>query len=299
LTSAAGVRIDNPQDRTAANGWFRFAIGGMEAVIVTDGRMRPHSIAGFFPDVSPGDLEDAKARAGITGDHFSMEQNCLILRHAGRVVLFDTGVGRGGEAGWDGSGILLDSMAAAGITPDQVTDIVLTHAHNDHVWGMAHRDGAPIFTAAQVHLSRVEFDHWTDLNRLAQGGFSAECVLGARRNLLPYADRMRFVAEGAEVLPGVVALASPGHAPGHFSYLIGSGDHRHLFLGDVAHTSHLQMAHPDWAFAYDFDSAQAIRTRLALLEQAEGLTVIGYHFDFPGIGKIRRAGAAYCFEPAD
>jgi glyoxylase-like metal-dependent hydrolase (beta-lactamase superfamily II) len=154
-----------------------------------------------------------------------------------------------------------------------------------------------LFPKARVCLSRVDFDYWIDTTMLPLGGFTATCILGARRNLLPYRDRINFVEEGQEILPGIVGIGSPGHSPGHFSYIVGSADDRYIFLGDVAHTSHLQLANPDWPFAYDFDTTQAVQTRKALLERAviKDLTLIGYHFDFPGIGKIVRDGEAYRF----
>lgn len=128
-----------------------------------------------------------------------------------------------------------------------------------------------------VHLSQQEFDYWTDLSNLPLGPFTEAWIVGARRNLLSYRDRIAFVTDGTEVLPGIRAIATPGHSPGHFSYVIGTGPERYIFLGDVAHTSHLQLAHPDWPFAFDFDSRQAIHSRLALLERAavDDLTLIG------------------------
>ena len=152
-----------------------------------------------------------------------------------------------------------------------------------------------LFPIARVYLSRIDFDHWTDTDKLPLGGFTATCVLGARRNLLPYLDRITFIEEGQEILPGIAAIGSPGHSPGHLSYMARSGGDRYILLGDVVHTSHLQLANPGWPFAYDFDSRQAVQTRKSLLERAvvEDLTLIGYHFDFPGIGKILRGGAAY------
>lgn len=101
-----------------------------------------------------------------------------------------------------------------------------------------------------------------------------------------------------EILPGVRAVLSPGHSPGHCSYIIGSGPGACLFLGDVVHTGHLQMAHPDWAFAYDHDPVQAAQTRQALLTRAtsEVLNVIGYHFDFPGLGRIHQDGPGFRFQ---
>lgn len=128
------IQIDNPGIRTPENGWFRFRIVVVEATVVSDGRMMPHEIAAFFPGLQSDDLRAAKARLGVEGTHFSMEQNCLVLRYPGHVVLFDTGVGTDFVYGWAHSGLLLRSMAVAGIQAADVTEVVLTHAHSDHAW---------------------------------------------------------------------------------------------------------------------------------------------------------------------
>ena len=298
-TTDLSIRIENSGMRTPENGWFRFQIGEMEATIVSDGRMLPHSIADFFPDIPAGDMEACKANAGVDGSHFSMEQNCLVLRYQDHVVLFDTGVGSDLVYSWDHSGILLRSMVSAGIDPSEVTEVVLTHAHCDHAWGMVNAEGAANFPKAQVFVSRLDFDYWTDTSKLAQGGYLADSIMGARRNLLPYADRTVLIESDVEILPGIVAVATPGHSPGHISYIIGSGPDRYMFLGDVAHTSHLQMANPSWSCAYDFDKQQAAETRGQMLKRAvaEDMGLIGYHFTFPGVGKIVRDGLAYRFSP--
>ena len=291
------IQVDNPSTRTADTGWFRFWIGDIEATIVSDGRLLPHNIAAFFPGVSSAELDAAKAQTEVNGTHFSMEQNCLVLRYDGRVVLFDTGVGSDAVYGWQHSGILLNSMAAAGIEPSEVTHVLLTHAHSDHAWGLVNADGAKQFSRAQVYVPRADFDFWTDETRMAQGGFTADYIAGARRNLLPYLDQMTLFEPDAELLPSVFAISTPGHSPGHVSYIIGSGPDRHIFVGDVLHTSNLQMANPNWPFAYDQDSVQAVQTRKAVLDLAatEGMTLIGYHFDFPGLGRMAHDGAAYQF----
>ena len=203
------IRIDNPGPRTAGTGWFRFRIGEMEATVVSGGRMRPHSTADFFPDITIAELEPAKARASIDADYFRMEQNCLILRYDGRVVLFDTGVGQDQVSGWEASGILMQSMARGGIESAEVTDIVMTHAHYDHVWDMVSDDRAVLFPNARAYLSRVEVDYWTDTAKLPLGGFTATCVSGACRNLLPCLDRTTAIEEGQEILPGIVAIGPP------------------------------------------------------------------------------------------
>ncbi len=295
----AEIQVDNPDARTPENGWFRFYIGKIEATIVSDGRMLPHGIAEFFPDVPKPAMDSVKGLTGVSGTHFSMEQNCLVLRYPGHVVLFDTGVGTDRAYSWEHSGILLRCMNAAGITAAEVTDVVLTHAHSDHAWGLVNADGVPNFSRARVFVPRLDFDYWTDEARLPLGGFTADFVRGARRSLLAYHDRLILLDRDGEFLPGICAIASPGHSPGHYSYVIRSGQERCMFLGDVAHSAPLQLAHPEWSCAYDFDPMVAAQTRQSLLEQAsaEGMTIVGYHFNFPGIGRVLRHGMAFQFEP--
>jgi glyoxylase-like metal-dependent hydrolase (beta-lactamase superfamily II) len=131
--------------------------------------MLPHDIGDFFPGLPHNDLVAAKARAGVQGTHFSIEQNCLVLRYPGHVVLFDTGMGTDPVYSWAQSGLLLRSMAAAGIDPAQVTEVVLTLAHSDHAWGLVDDAGAPNFPQAQVFVPPVDFEHWTDLTEGGAG----------------------------------------------------------------------------------------------------------------------------------
>lgn len=286
-------------DAGGEGGWFRFRIGALEATIVSDGRMRPHTIEGFFPRVPKADREDCQTRNGILSDCLSMEQNCLVLRGDAGLVLFDTGIGGDLEYGWEHSGKLMENLARAGLDPKDVTAVVLTHVHCDHVWGMVDDRGDAQFPNAQVYLSRPDFEFWTDEAKLGTGGFTETYVKGARRNLLPYLAKLHFIEDGEAFLPHIRAVASPGHSIGHMSYIIESDGQRYLFLGDVVHSTELMFENPDWPFAYDFDSSQAAQTRRRLfdLAVAQGLGLIGYHFAFPGIGAIVRQGRAFRYVP--
>ena len=204
------IRIDNPGPRTAGTGWFRFRIGEMEATVVSGGRMRPHSTADFFPDITIAELEPAKARASIDADYFRMEQNCLILRYDGRVVLFDTGVGQDQVSGWEASGILMQSMARGGIESAEVTDIVLTHAHSDLVWDMVSDDRAVLFRNARAYLSRVEVDYWTDTAKLPLGGFTATAFRALVAICYPASTAPPLSRRGRKFCPASWPLAPPG-----------------------------------------------------------------------------------------
>jgi glyoxylase-like metal-dependent hydrolase (beta-lactamase superfamily II) len=286
---------DRRENRIA--GWYRFFIGDIEATIISDGRLRPGSPEEQFPSVPKETLHRILRRHYLPTSGLIMEQNSLALKIGGKIVLFDTGVGFDVEFGSDESGRLLRNMRAAGIDPADVTKVVLTHAHCDHCWGLVGRDGAPIFPNAELFIAEKEFEFWTDEGKLSSGGFIEAFVTGARRSLLPYKNRLRFVSDGHEVVSSVTAVSSPGHSIGHTSYLISSAGADFLLLGDVAHSSSLLFENPDWGFFYDYDPPQAAKTRRRLFERAvaENLSLIGYHFLFPGVGNIRPEGSAFSY----
>ena len=224
----------------------------------------------------------------------------MVLRLGGKFIVFDTGIGFDKVIGGDETGRLLVNMMAAGINPNEIVAVVLTHAHSDHCWGLVDEQGNRSFPNAELFIPETEYRFWTDESRLSAEGFEGQFTLGARRNLLPYRDRLSFVVDGREVLPGVTALATPGHSIGHTSYLISSGGSNYVFIGDVAHSSVLHFELPHVQFSYDLDRLQAVESRQRLFDRAvtEGLSLIGYHFPFPGVGNIRREGAAYAYVPA-
>lgn len=287
-----------PQIGTTIPGWYRFPIGDIEATIISDGLLNLGSANDQFPAASPDTIASILKDEFLPVSPMMLEQNCLVLNIGERVVLLDSGMGRDAMFG-EQSGRLLGNLSAAGIEPGQVDDIVLTHAHIDHCSGLVAADGTLNFPKAQLHMSQADFDFWTDEAKLSGEGSQPAFVKAARHNLLPYRDRLTFVTDKAEVLPGITAISTPGHTVGHTSYLISSGNQSFLNVGDVVHHYALLFENPGWAFAYDTDPNQAAETRIKLFDMAaaEQLPLIGYHFPFPGLGHIRREGQGFEYVP--
>lgn len=273
----------------------RFRIGGWPALVLSDGPLTLHAPQEVLLDAPAEALSAALLAAGQAPGRLRVQQNLLLVDLPGHRVLFDTGLGTARLFGED-SGRLPDSLAGAGIDAGSITDVVLTHAHSDHAWGISSDDGTPNFPAARIHLAEAEYVHWTDPALLAAGNNSAK---GVHRHLVPLCDRIRLLGAGEAPLPGIAALPTPGHTPGHTSYVIGTGEDALLLLGDAAFHAPASLAFPASRSRYDTDPARAIATRIALLARiaAEGAMVIGYHYPFPGIGRIERYGEAYRFRP--
>ena len=272
--------------------WHRFPIGTMTATIVSDGPLLLHAPEQTFLGPGAAALTASLAASGQPADRIRVEQNCLLLETAGKKVLFDNGMGSEKLYG-PNSGRLLNSLREAGVAPSEIDAMVLTHAHSDHCWGTMGDDGTPNFPNATLYLSLAELDFWTSA---AAEQRMARSVAGVRKHILPLRDRIRWIRDEEEFLPGVHALTTPGHTPGHMAFLFDGG---WCLTGDVAFHDPLSYRFPEAESVYDTDRDLGVRTRLRLLHRlvTDRLSIVGYHHPWPGLGRVERAGGTFRFVP--
>jgi len=262
----------------------RFNIGTLQAAVLRDGDIRfPNDGKTLGVGAPKAELDALLATAGEPTDTVRLGVQALLVRSGDRVLLFDTGAG---NADFADAGRLPASLRTAGVEPAQVTDIFISHAHPDHVGGLVDDAGRAVFANATVHLSAPE---WDALRAEASNAALAAAI----------APRVDAFAPGAQVVPGVTAVAVEGHTAGHSAYEIADGDARLLYIGDGAHHFAVSVQRPQWTIAFDGNAPAAEASREALLARAadSGVTVASPHFPYPGLGRIVRREGSFAWAP--
>jgi glyoxylase-like metal-dependent hydrolase (beta-lactamase superfamily II) len=243
----------------------------------------------------PKQIRELLQAAGHPTDSASTVLNVSLVRRGSDVILFDCGAGKNFVPG---TGKLLDGLTAAGVDPDDVTHVVFTHAHPDHLWGALDDFDTPAFPKARYHVPAAEWDDWfaTDVyQRLPEDRHSF--AAGAQRILKVLEPVTKRFKPGSEPVPGVLAVAAPGHTAGHCAFELMADGSPTLIGGDAMTHPVISFLRPDWPGGFDADPAQAAITRKALLDRAatDRLRLVGYHLPNGGAGYVERTGAAYRF----
>jgi glyoxylase-like metal-dependent hydrolase (beta-lactamase superfamily II) len=282
-------------------GWTRFRHGDFQCTVVTDGPLRMGPPADAFPKADQKEIAELLTAAFLPAESITLNQNLLIVNTGESLVLFDTGCGANQSFGKSSFGPDIGraiwNIRAAGINPDDIGLVAITHAHPDHCWGLVDDNGNRFYPNAKIAISATEYDYWTDLTHIPEAPTQQkkDFFRGAGYNLLPYRDRLIFVEDGKLVVPGITAHAATGHSPGHYIYAIESRGETLIVIGDLSHHQVLSLKRPRWEFKFDDDSAKAAETRIRLFDQIvqEKHAILAYHFPFPGLGHLRKDADGY------
>ena len=233
--------------------------------------------------------------------------NMLVVDTGRERILIDTGFGEKLGPTFGSFPGLEANLRRAGITPESIDLVVTSHGHLDHIGGLVTKSGALAFPKAQFVFVDTEWNYWTGSryesevnNSSMPDPFKKGTISAARENLPAVADRSRFVKQGGEITSGVHYIAAPGHSPSHASILLTSGKEQFVYMGDIAHNPVTSLQHTDWTPVFDYEPAQAIKSRKAILDRVatDRVMVMGCHFPFPGIGHVVRHDTAYHWEAA-
>jgi glyoxylase-like metal-dependent hydrolase (beta-lactamase superfamily II) len=255
LVRAAQAEVPMSAAQPAA--YKRFSLGEFEVTVLSDGHRiveNPHGIFGM--NTSQSDVEALLTQSYLPVDKMQFTFAPTLVNTGADLVLFDTGNGEGGRGG--GVGQTLANLVASGYTADQVTIVVLTHMHGDHIGGLMEA-GAPTFPNARYITGQAEYDFWSSQDRLgtpAENGHKN--VVG---KVVPLAEKMSFIGDGGAVTSGITAMAAFGHTPGHMIYSLESGGRKLMLTADTANHFVLSLERPDWEVRFDMDKSAAAATR--------------------------------------
>lgn len=281
-----------------------FSVGALDCVAVTDGTSAFPAMV-VFGNAPAEERDRVLSERGMPTDMVQSSLTSLVVNTGSERVLIDTGIGAFAPT----TGHLLSNLKEAGIEPESIDAVILTHAHPDHIGTTIDAEGKPAFPNARIIMRRGEWEFWTDETNLEKAAAGTLHNLGeldqfmgnwARTYLPPIRAQLELIEgnDGEEIVSGIYALPAPGHTTHHMGLVIASGDEQLLNLVDVA-INPVHLAEPSWQPAFDFLPEVAIETRRRIYDRAaaDNARVLIYHFPFPGIGYVTRSGKGWHWEP--
>ncbi len=295
MSAAAGTVLAGMPFRVWAGSSLDLG-GGVRVDTLSDG----HLVLPFdfsFAGLPRDELDPILQQAGVSGDMIQSPCNITLLRDGTNTVLFDAG---SGPDFMPTAGKVAEALAALDLTPDDITHLLFTHAHPDHLWGVLDEFDEPLFPNAAHVMGRVEAEYWTDPSTFGSIREDRQSfVAGASRRIEALGDALALIEDGDSPLPGITARLTPGHTAGHMSFDIDAGGQRVLVVGDAIANAHVAFARPGWDSPSDEDPALGAQTRLKLLAELadSGVPLIGFHLSDGGIGRAERDGDGFRFVP--
>ncbi len=269
-------------------------VGSTEVISLQDGA----TVFGseVFPNADPGSIASLDGRA--SEDIFATNINAFLVRSGDSCILIDSGArNMFGES----CGFLGDAMAEAGVAPSQITHLLLTHMHADHIAGSIGEDGSAVFENADVYLTETEHQFWTsDANFSNADEHSTEWRKIALSVFEAYGDRLNLTGKSAEIGGLLTLVDLPGHTAGHVGFRVDSGSDSFMSITDVLHAQVLQFAEPRFGIMFDADADAARETRATTLDMlaTDRILFSGGHVLRPTIGYLERHGDGYRFTEA-
>jgi glyoxylase-like metal-dependent hydrolase (beta-lactamase superfamily II) len=299
LAAAPSVQAAAPQAGKQAPGFYRYKLGDFEITVVNDGVSRMPITDTFVANATKDQVNAHLESIFMEKDFYAGPYNPFVINTGSKLALVDTGTA---EAGFQASkglnGRLLINLEAAGIDPKSIDAVIISHYHGDHINGLLKADGSRAFPNAEVLVPAVEHKFWSDdgeMSRATKPGIVAGFKNARRVISGEVLKRLRTYEWGKEFFPGVTAVGTPGHTPGHTSHIISSGNKAIYAQADVTHAPFLFARHPEWHFMFDIDpvTAEATRRKVYDMLVAERMLMQGFHYPFPAIGHVEKNGTGY------
>lgn len=298
LARTSPAQAAAPQAGKQAPGWYRYKVGSFEVTVVTDGMTTSPLADAYVANAQKAAVGDALVADFLAKDVVRHAYTPVVVNTGSKLVAIDTGLGLGVYQQSKGAaGQYHSNLAAAGIDRNAVDIVIISHFHGDHINGLVGPDNKPAFPNAEVIVPETEWAFWADESNTSKlPEVARPQMANVKRVFGVLGNKVTKHQAGKELAPGITAIASPGHTPGHMSHVVASGDAKVLVQADItAGVTSIFLRHPEWHFLFDTDKAVAVETRRKLYDMAaaEKMMVQGYHFYFPSLAYVEKSGNGY------
>jgi glyoxylase-like metal-dependent hydrolase (beta-lactamase superfamily II) len=300
--STAGAAV--PPSGTQAPGFYRYKVGSFECTSINDGARSFPMPDTFVKNVPKEEALAAAEAAYMPKGMVTVPFNPQLINTGSKLVLIDCGNGIANfEPSKGAVGRTLQNLASAGVDPKSVDVVLMSHLHPDHTNGIRALDGSMAFPNAEIMVPAKDWEFWMSEENAAKAESNQmmkNYFANVKKIYAGIESKVTRYDWGKEVVPGVTSVATPGHTPGHTSFVVASGNSRILIQSDVTNIPEFFLRNPDWHVAYDVypETAQATRHKFYDMAAAEKATVVGFHFTFPSIGHVEKDGPKYRLIPS-
>jgi glyoxylase-like metal-dependent hydrolase (beta-lactamase superfamily II) len=283
-----------------APGFFRQRLGAFTLTMLHDGSRSAPLQPGFVRNAPREEVQRLLAEAFLPTDTIRIPFTAPLVDTGRQLVLIDTG--NGPQPAGATVGRLGENLRTAGMDAARIGTVVISHFHGDHINGLTTAEGTAAFPNAEIVVPEAEWRFWADDGAASR---APEAMRGAFANVAtrfrPYQGRIRQVAAGAEIVPGIRMEAAHGHTPGHAVVHVDGGGAQLRYVADTTNRPEIFARRPDFHIGFDMDPTAAEATRRRLFDRlvADRMQVAGFHFGFPAIGFMAKDGDGYRFVPRD
>lgn len=274
--------------------FHRFQLGEFQCIALCDGGAQ-YPLESMVVNAPRSEVEEYLQARGLSTEVVVTPYTYLYVDTGRNKILVDMGAGEL----FPTTGRLLQNMDRAGISPESIDCVFISHAHPDHVGGALDDTGKLVFTNATYFIWQKEWHFW--FSEQAFNQVAESFITFAREKLTPLKEKIVLIEKEEEVLPGVDVLFAPGHTPGHMVVSFRSEGEQLLYTADtVLHPLHLER--PDWIPIYDIfpDLAQVSKKHIFDLAATTKSLVLGQHFPpFPNLGYISKKEFGWAWQPIE
>lgn len=277
--------------------FHQFKVGDIEVTQVFEGAVERPLDPAFARNASVEDIKSALRAAGLPDDKVPNSYTVTVIKLGDRQYMFDSGNGQ--ASGNPNIGLLGENLKAAGIDAAKLSGIIITHFHPDHIFGLMTKDNAQVYPDTEIVVPAAEYGYWADPGVIAKLPEARQGIAKRVQATMVNWKNLRQHSGETEVVPGIRAVATPGHTAGHTSYHVSAGNGQFMVLGDISNNPAFNVRNPGWHLAVDQDAQTAEASRRRMFERlaAENIMASGYHWGMPGAGMVRREGDGYAVVP--